>query len=326
MGLCAVRVGAGVKILLFGKNGQVGWELQRSLAPLGDLVALGSTDCEPVSGDLRDPEALAATVRVVAPQLIVNAAAYTAVDRAETECDLAHLVNATAVGVLARAAKAADALLVHFSTDYVFDGSGSAPWREDDRPAPLSAYGRSKLDGETSIRDSGCRHLILRTSWVHAARGVNFATTILRLARTRDSLAVIDDQIGAPTGAELLADITAHACRAAAARPELYGTYHAAAAGEASWYDYARHVVAFAQRHGQTFSVDLEAIRPIPSSAYPQAAARPKNSRLDTRKLQQAFRLTLPAWQVGVDRMLNEVFATPDTGSTDRREGPAHAD
>ena len=313
-----------MKILLFGKNGQVGWELQRSLAPLGDVVAPGSSDRGPVSGDLRDPEALAATVRAVAPQLIVNAAAYTAVDRAETERDLAHLVNATAVGALARAARAADAWLVHFSTDYVFDGSGSTPWTELDLPAPLSVYGRSKLDGETSIRDSGCRHLILRTSWVYAARGENFAKTMLRLARTRDSLAVIDDQIGAPTGAELLADITAHACRAAAERPELSGTYHAVAQGEASWYDYARHVVAFAQQR-QASRVPAEAIRPIPSSAYRQAATRPKNSRLDTRKLQRTFRLTLPAWQAGVDRMLNEVFTAADAGSTERRHAPAQA-
>jgi dTDP-4-dehydrorhamnose reductase len=297
-----------VKILLLGKDGQVGWELQRSLAPLGDVVALGSSDREPFNGDLGAPEALAATVRALAPQLIVNAAAYTAVDRAESEPDAARLVNATSVGALARAAKASDAWLVHYSTDYVFDGSGSAPWTEQSTPAPLSAYGRTKLEGEELIRASGCRHLIFRTSWVYAARGDNFAKTMLRLARTRESLTVIDDQIGAPTGADLLADLTAQACRVAAARPELAGTYHAVAAGETSWHGYAKHVVEFARARGETLRVAPDSVAPIPSAAYAQAAPRPKNSRLDTSKLRSAFDLALPAWQQGVDRMLTEVL------------------
>ena len=220
-----------MKILLFGKNGQLGWELQRSLAVLGEVVALGARDRAPLAGDLRDPDSIAATVRAVAPQLIVNAAAYTAVDRAESEPDLARLVNATAVGALARAAKAAGAWLVHYSSDYVFDGSGSAPWNELDRPGPLGAYGRSKLEGETLVRESGCRHLLFRTSWVYSARGGNFARTMLRLAREREALRIVADQVGAPTGAELLADITAHASRHVLAEPSLGGTYHVAAAG-----------------------------------------------------------------------------------------------
>jgi dTDP-4-dehydrorhamnose reductase len=300
-----------VKILLFGKDGQLGWELQRSLAVLGDVVALGSTDRDPVSGDLRDPEALAATVRAVAPRLIVNAAAYTAVDRAESEPDLARLVNATAVGALAHAAKAADAWLVHYSSDYVFDGSGSAPWRELDRPAPLGAYGRSKLEGETLVRESECRHLLFRTSWVYSARGANFAKTMLRLAQERDALRVVDDQVGAPTGAELLADITAHACRRALAEPSVGGTYHAAAAGATSWFAYARHVIELARRRGAPIRVADAALEPIASAAYPQPARRPLNSRLDTTRLRTVFDVALPPWQAGVDRVVSEWIPAP---------------
>jgi len=297
-----------VKILLLGKNGQLGWELQRSLAPLGDVVACDFDSPAPWRADFSDGDSLATLVRSVAPDLIVNAAAHTAVDKAESEPDLALQINATAVGVLAREAKARGAWLVHYSTDYVFDGSGTAPRSEEATPAPLSVYGRTKLAGEALVRASGCRHLILRTSWVYAARGGNFAKTILQLARTRDALSVIDDQVGAPTGAELLADVTAHAWRAAAARPELAGTYHAAAAGETSWHGYARHVIEFARGLGEPIRVRADAMRPIPSSAYAQAAPRPKNSRLDTRKLRAALGLELPPWQVGVERMLNELL------------------
>ena len=296
-----------MKILLLGKDGQVGWELQRSLAPLGELVALGSGDREPLSGDLRDPDALAATVRAVAPQLIVNAAAYTAVDRAEAEPAHASLINGSAVGARARAAKGADAWLVHYSSDYVFDGSGSTPWREDDRPAPLGAYGRSKLEGEELVRASGCRHLLFRTSWVYAARGANFARTMLRLARERDALRVVSDQVGAPTGAELLADVTSHAMRRA--EPQLAGTYHVAAGGEASWHTVARHAIARARERGAHLRVADDAIAAIPSAAYPQAARRPANSRLDTTKLRSTFDLALPPWQAGVDRVVDELTA-----------------
>ena len=293
-----------MKLLLLGKNGQVGWELQRALAPLGEVVALGSAEA-----DFAQPEALEAIVRTVAPDIIVNAAAYTAVDRAESEPELAHTINAASPAVLARVAAERGAWLLHFSTDYVFDGSGSAPWVEDAPTGPLSVYGHSKLAGEDAIRASGCRHLILRTSWVYAARGGNFAKTMLRLARERDKLIVVSDQIGAPTGAELLADISAHALRCALARPEVSGTYHAAAAGEASWHTFARHVIAFARAAGQPIKVADDAIEAVPTSGFPTPAPRPANSRLDTRKLRDTFGLHLPAWQSGVERMLAEVLA-----------------
>ena len=295
-----------MKILLFGKNGQVGWELQRSLAPLGELVALAS-DSRELCGDLTDLAGIARTVRAVAPDIIVNAAAHTAVDRAESEPDLARTLNALAPGVLAQEAQRSGAWLVHYSTDYVFDGSGDAPWRETDATGPLNIYGQTKLEGEAAIRASGCRHLIFRTSWVYAARGGNFAQTMLRLARERDSLAVINDQIGAPTGADLLADVTAHALRAAMQRPELGGLYHLAAAGQTSWYDYARFVIDYARQAGSTIKVAPEAIQPVSTSAFPTAARRPLNSRLNTQKLQTGFGLHLPHWQDGIARMLEEV-------------------
>ena len=293
-----------MKLLLLGKNGQVGWELQRALAPLGEVIALGSAEA-----DFAQPESLAAIVRTVAPDVIVNAAAHTAVDKAESEPERAHMINATAPAVLAREAAARGAWLLHYSTDYVFDGSGSTPWAEDSPTGPLSVYGRSKLEGEAAIRAGGCQHLILRTSWVYAARGGNFAKTMLRLALERDKLSVIDDQIGAPTGAELLADISAHALRTALTRPQVSGTYHAVAAGETSWHGYARHVIAFARKAGQPIKVADEAIEAVPTSAFPTPARRPANSRLDTRKLRDTFGLHLPAWQSGVERMLTEVLA-----------------
>ncbi len=297
-----------MKILLLGKNGQVGWELQRSLAPLGEVIALDHDGAPGLSGDFAHPESLAATVRDVAPDLIVNAAAHTAVDKAESEPELARAINALAPGVLAREAAALGALLVHYSTDYVFDGSGSAPWVEDAPTGPLSVYGATKLEGEQLIRDSGCRHLIFRTSWVYAARGGNFAKTMLKLAADRDALTIIDDQHGAPTGAELLADVTAHAARMTLANPALAGTYHLAAGGETTWHGYARHVIEFARAKGQPIKVAPDAIRPVSTSAFPTPAKRPANSRLDTRKLQQAFGLVLPAWQSGVERMLTEII------------------
>jgi dTDP-4-dehydrorhamnose reductase len=293
-----------MKLLLLGKNGQVGWELQRALAPLGEVIALGSAEA-----DFAQPESLAAIVRSVAPDIVVNAAAHTAVDRAESEPERAHAINAASPAVLAREAAARGAWLLHFSTDYVFDGSGSTPWLEDAPTGPLSVYGRSKLAGEDAIRASGCQHLILRTSWVYAARGGNFAKTMLRLARERDKLSVVSDQIGAPTGAELLADISAHALRTALARPQVSGTYHAAAAGETSWHGYARHVIAFARATGQPIKVTDEAIEAVPTSAFPTPAQRPANSRLNTQKLRTTFGLSLPGWQSGVERMLSEVLA-----------------
>lgn len=297
-----------MKILLLGKNGQVGWELQRALAPLGEVVALDFDSPAPLTADFSKPESLAAMVRAVAPQLIVNAAAHTAVDKAESEPDFARALNATSPAVLAREAAASGAWLMHYSTDYVFDGSGTAPWREDSPTGPLSVYGATKLEGEQAIRASGCKHLVFRTSWVYAARGGNFAKTMLKLAKERDKLTVIDDQVGSPTGADLLADLTAHALRAAIARPELAGTYHAVAGGETSWHGYARHVIEFARAAGQPIQVAPEAVLAVPTSAFPTPAKRPGNSRMDTSKLRSSFDFMLPSWQSGVERMLTEVM------------------
>jgi dTDP-4-dehydrorhamnose reductase len=297
-----------LKILLLGKNGQVGWELQRSLAPLGELVALDREHAAPLCGDLGNVGGLAETVRRVRPDVIVNAAAHTAVDKAESEPDLARAINATASGVLAREAAAMGAWLVHYSTDYVFNGTGTRPWTEQDPTGPLCVYGQTKLEGEELIRASHCRHLIFRTSWVYAARGHNFIRTMLRLALERDALSVIDDQHGAPTGAELLADATAQAIRTAAQRTDLSGTYHLAASGETTWHGYAMHVIGRARTAGRPLKVTEEAIRAVPSSAFPTPATRPSNSRLDTSRFRRAFGLALPDWRAGVDRMLDEVF------------------
>ncbi len=296
-----------MKILLLGKNGQVGWELQRSLVPLGELVALGSQSNEKC-GDLTNLEGLTQTIRAVAPDVIVNAAAYTAVDKAESEPELAHTINALAPAVLAQEAKNTGALLVHYSTDYVFDGTGDRPWLETDTTAPLSVYGKSKLAGEEAILASGCQYLIFRTSWVYAARGGNFAKAMLKLAQERDALKVINDQIGAPTGADLLADVTAHAIRAAMQRPEMCGLYHLVASGQTSWHGYANFVIDFARQAGIEIKVASEAIAPVPTGAFPTVAKRPLNSRLNTSKLQRAFNLNLPDWQSGVTRMLTEVL------------------
>ena len=299
-----------MKILLLGCNGQVGWELQRALAPLGDVVACDFDSAGALRADFAQPETLPALLQAVRPGLVVNAAAHTAVDRAESEPDLAQTINAVAPGVLAREAARLGAPLVHYSTDYVFDGSGSVPRDEDAPTAPLSVYGRSKRDGEDAVRASGALHLILRTSWVYAARGGNFARTMLRLAAERQTLDVIDDQVGAPTGAELLADVTAHAARRLLADPRLSGTYHCVAAGHTSWCGYARFVVERAAAAGLPLKMGADAVRPIPTRAYPTPAQRPLNSRLATQRLQQAFGLTLPPWQQGVERMLAEVLPT----------------
>jgi dTDP-4-dehydrorhamnose reductase len=297
-----------MKILLLGKNGQVGWELQRSLAPLGELIALDFDSPGSLNADFSQPEAVAATVRAIAPQIIVNAAAHTAVDKAESEPDLARTINATTPGVIAREAANLGAWFVHYSTDYVFDGSGTTPWLEESPTGPLSVYGQTKLEGENAIRASGCQHLIFRTSWVYAARGGNFAKTMLRLAKERERLTVINDQIGAPTGADLLADITAHALRTVQRQAELSGTYHAVAAGETHWHGYASHVIEFARSAGQPIKVAPDSIEPVPTSAFPTPARRPGNSRMNTDKLRRAFNLNLPLWQTGVERMLSEAL------------------
>ena len=298
-----------MKILLLGMNGQVGWELQRSLSPLGELIALdhdGNPAHPGLVGSFTDLEGLARTVQTVRPDVIVNAAAHTAVDKAESEPELCHTLNAEAPAVLARCAAASGALLVHYSTDYVFNGSGTVPWLETDAPAPLSVYGRTKLEGERAITASGCAHLIFRTSWVYGARGGNFAKTMLRLAQERDRLTVIDDQIGAPTGADLLADVTAHAIRATWQQPEHEGLYHLVASGETSWHGYARFVLQQAQALGVALKAGPDDVAPVPTTAFPTPAQRPLNSRLNTHKLQTTFGLHLPHWQAGVARMLKE--------------------
>ncbi|QHC96991.1 MULTISPECIES: dTDP-4-dehydrorhamnose reductase [unclassified Pseudomonas] len=295
-----------MKILLLGKNGQVGWELQRSLAPLGELVALDRHSVDGLSGDLSNLESLGATIRQVKPDVIVNAAAYTAVDKAESDTELADRVNGLASSVMAKEAAALGAWLVHYSTDYVFSGQGVTPWQETDAVAPVNHYGSSKLAGEQAIIASGCKYLIFRTSWVYGTRGNNFAKTMLRLAKDRETLSVIADQIGAPTGADLIADVTALAIQQIIKRPELAGLYHLASAGEVSWHGYATHVIDFAKLQGEELAVAT--VNAIETTAYPTPARRPLNSRLNTQKLRDNFSLHLPDWQSGVTRMLREVL------------------
>jgi dTDP-4-dehydrorhamnose reductase len=296
-----------MNILLLGKGGQVGWELQRSLSVLGQVTALDH-ESKDLCGDFSQPEGIRDTVRALRPGIIVNAAAHTAVDKAESEPEFARLLNATTPGVLAEEAGRLGAWLVHYSTDYVFDGSGSRPWVETDAPAPLSCYGRTKLEGERHIQQSGCKHLILRTSWVYAARGGNFAKTMLRLAQERDRLTVIDDQWGAPTGADLLADVTAHAIRHLQQRPNDGGLYHCVAAGETNWHSYAKEVLTLAEQAQSAIKIKSTEVAPVPTSAFPTPATRPLNSRLNTAKLQSTFGLQLPHWQAGVARMLTEIL------------------
>jgi dTDP-4-dehydrorhamnose reductase len=289
-----------MNILLLGKDGQLGWELQRSLAPLGNVIALGRSEA-----DLSQPDTLAAIVTKHQPQVIVNAAAYTAVDKAESDASIAHTVNANAVAVLARAAKASGALLVYYSTDYVFNGSGNAAWTESAATAPLNIYGASKLSGEQAIIASGCKHLIFRTSWVYAVRGGNFAKTMLRLAQERDTLSVVADQHGAPTGADWLADMSAHAVIQTLQDASKGGLYHAAASGETTWHGYA----SFVFEHAKTLNYAIKAsqIKAVTSSAFPTPAKRPANSRLNCNKLTTTFGLQCPPWQAGVARMLAEI-------------------
>ena len=287
-----------MKILLFGKNGQVGHELQRSLAPLGEVIAVDRV-AQRLCGDLADLDGIAATIEAVHPGVIVNAAAYTAVDRAESEPDACRTINALAPEVMAQQAGRIGAWMVHYSTDYVFDGSGSRAWTEDDVPDPVNMYGRTKAEGDRRVAAATTRHLILRTSWVYADRGSNFLKSMLRLAREREQLSVVDDQWGAPTGADLIADITAQALRAVVGREGLAGLYHLAAQGETNWFGYARFLLDAAAAMGWPVKAALQA---IPSDAYPTVARRPHNSRLDTNKLEKAFGVRLPPWQQGVER------------------------
>ncbi|MFP2516777.1 dTDP-4-dehydrorhamnose reductase [Buttiauxella agrestis] len=295
-----------MNILLFGETGQVGWELQRSLAPLGNVIAVDVQSTE-YCGDFSNPEGVAETVRRVKPDIIVNAAAHTAVDKAESEREFAQLLNATSVEAIAKEAEKINAWLIHYSTDYVFPGDGTKPWVESDATAPLNTYGETKLAGEIAVQQYCTRHLIFRTSWVFAGKGNNFAKTMLRLAKDREELSIINDQFGAPTGAELLADCTAHAIKTALDKPEVAGLYHLVASGTTTWFDYANLVFAEAKKAGLELAVNKT--NPVPTSAYPTPARRPQNSRLNTQKFKNAFGLTLPEWDVGVKRMLAEIFA-----------------
>ncbi len=294
-----------MNILLFGKTGQVGWELQRALAPLGNVIAL-DVHSKDFCGDFSNPEGIAQTVRRIKPDVIVNAAAHTAVDKAESEQEVAQLLNATSVEAIAKAAAEIGAWVIHYSTDYVFPGDGETPWQETDATAPLNVYGQTKLDGEKALQAHCAKHLIFRTSWVYAGKGNNFAKAMLRLAKDRTELSVINDQVGAPTGAELLADCTAHAIRVAQAKPEVAGLYHLVASNTTTWYDYA--ALVFEQAREAGIELAIEKLNAVPTSAYPTPAKRPRNSRLNTEKFQRNFDLVLPSWEVGVKRMLAELF------------------
>ena len=295
-----------MNILLTGKNGQVGFELQRALAPLGTVHAVGSSEC-----DLADAGALRALIQSVKPQLIVNPAAYTAVDRAESDQEKARAVNTVAPGVMGEEAQRLGAAVIHFSTDYVFDGDQTMPYAESDAVGPQSVYGQTKLDGERGLAQATPRHVILRTSWVVGAHGGNFAKTMLRLAAEREELKVVADQYGAPTSAALLADVTAHLARQIqreGATTFPFGTYHLAAGGETSWHEYAQFVIGEAIKAGKAIKATPDRVLPIPASAYPTPAKRPQNSRMDTSHLQHTFGLQLPHWQQGVSHILQQIL------------------
>nr|WP_314898912.1 dTDP-4-dehydrorhamnose reductase [uncultured Deefgea sp.] len=314
------------RILLTGKNGQVGFELQRSLAVLGEVIAVDRTEC-----DLSNPAEIRELVQRIRPDIIVNPAAHTAVDKAESEVELATLLNATAPQVFAEEAAKLGALLVHYSTDYVFDGTKDSAYLENDATNPQSVYGKTKLAGELAIAAANPRHLIFRTSWVFGAHGGNFLKTMLRLMQQRDVLSVVADQIGAPTSASLIADVTAHAIRQcfgsedlgvegkdvrskdaamhsltnpSSPLPDLYGTYHLVASGETSWHGYAALVNDIAAQQGYTLKIAAENIQAIPATDYPLPAPRPANSRLNTQKLQDTFGLVLPDWKLGVRQVM----------------------
>ena len=294
------------RILLTGKNGQVGFELQRALAPLGEVIAVGTADC-----DLSDANAIRGLMQRVQPQLVVNPAAYTAVDKAESDADKARAVNAVAPGVLGEEASRLGASVIHYSTDYVYDGSKDGLYTESDPVSPQSVYGQTKLDGERALQAATTRHVILRTSWVVGAHGGNFAKTMLRLAGDRDELKVVADQFGAPTSASLIADVTAHIARQMlrdGADGFPFGVYHLAAAGETSWHAYAQYVIGEAIGMGKALKATPERVLPIPASSYPTPARRPQNSRLDTHKLRQTFGLHLPHWQEGVKHILQQIL------------------
>jgi dTDP-4-dehydrorhamnose reductase len=312
-----------MKILLLGANGQIGFELARSLASIGELHAATregkrvTNVAKCVAADLANPETLGNALHAVAPDIVVNAAAYTAVDRAEDEENLAERINHHALTVLGAWAKRTQALVIHYSTDYVFDGRGTRPYREEDATTPLGAYGRSKLAGEETLRESGCDHFIFRTAWVYASRGHNFLRTMLRLARDRDSVRVVNDQRGAPTTARLIADVTAQVLARwlafdAARQRETLGTYHLSASGDCSWQEFARWIFIFAHNAG-LIERQMEVV-PITTADYPTKARRPAYSVLDTRKIRTTFGLHLPPWGDGLDAVIGELATLHDGG------------
>ena len=297
-----------MKIVLLGKNGQVGWELQRALAPLGEVIALDRHGESGLSGDMTQPEKVCETLIRLNPDIVVNATAYTAVDQAESDQETAQLVNTDAVASIADSCRQMGALLIHYSTDYVFNGQGTEPFSESDSIAPLNVYGLTKAAGEQAIIESGCKYLIFRTSWVYARQGKNFLKTMLNLAAQREALSIIDDQHGAPTSAELIADVTAQIIPQVCIGDEKLGVYHLVASGETTWYGYAQYIFEQAKSVGHTLKI--QNVKPIPSSEYPVPAVRPHNSRLNNQKIQQTFNLNLAEWQAGVKRTLMELLNT----------------
>lgn len=303
-----------MKILLLGKNGQVGWELQRALQPLGEVIALDrSLNSDGLCGDIAKFTAIEHVLKQVQPDIVVNATAYTAVDKAESEQDQADLINHLAVANLAEQCKQQNALLIHYSTDYVFNGTGTSAWVEDDVKAPINYYGRTKRDGEIALENSQVHFINFRTCWVYGTHGHNFIKTMLKLAQTKEELGIIQDQVGVPTGAALIADVTAQVLRYYTLQPseqqlQLHGHYHLAPTGETTWYDYAQYIFEQARQSGVNLAI--QKVNPIATSAYPTAACRPFNSRLNTQKLQKTFKLRLPEWQQGVAQVMNEILKT----------------
>ncbi len=293
-------------ILLIGKNGQVGWELQRSLVPQGRVIALDRSQM-----DLTQPEAIRKAIRAVTPDVIVNAAGYTAVDKAEEEPDLAMQVNATAPGVIAEEARRINALLVHYSTDYVFDGTRSAPYVEEDEPRPCNTYGKTKLAGEEGIRASGCAHLILRASWIYSARGTNFVLTMLRLAREKKELAVVDDQIGSPAWARTLAASTAELMEKADRRRNDSGTYHLSASGYASRIDFAREILVTVKKLSGIEPGWAE-LRPTTTTNYPLPAKRPLNAATSKVRIKKVFGIEMPSWETQLQQFIGELITNAE--------------
>ena len=296
-----------MKILLLGSNGQVGWYLQKCLAPLGDLKVCNLGDV-----NFNNLNNLQKTVRDFCPDIIVNAAAYTDVDKAESEINEAFQVNFNALDLLAREAKLIDAWLIHYSTDYVFDGKKLDPYHEKDKTNPKSIYGKSKLQGENAIIESNCKYLILRTCWLYSIRGRNFLKTILNLAKEKSELRIVNDQIGAPTSAEMVANVTSlciyKIIQDRALSHDISGVYHLASSGRASWYDFAKHTLYQAQKCGDIFLANPENIIGINSSELLLPAKRPLNSLLNSDKLCKTFNLQLPSWEVTLDKLIKELY------------------